>query len=77
VSDFREAMAVVEPYAVKNGWVFKTVDGDDTETPDMLITLENMLELELADELPDEIRPAYRVVMHHFGLLFAPAEQEE
>ena len=76
MSDFKEAMAVVEPYAVKNGWVFKTVDGHDTDTPDMLIALENMVMMEENDDLPDEIRPAYRVVMHSFGQLFAVKEEE-
>jgi hypothetical protein len=76
MSDFREAMAIVEPYAVENGWVFKTGDGVATSTPDMLIALENMVQQEENDELPDEIRPAYRVVMHSFGKLFEPVEEE-
>jgi len=76
VSDFKEAMAIVEPYAVKNGWVFKTVDGHDTDTPDILIALEKMVMMEENDDLPDEIRPAYRVVMHSFGQLFAVEEEE-
>ena len=76
MSDFKEAMAIVEPYAVKNGWVFKTVDGHDTDTPDILIALEKMVMMEENDDLPDEIRPAYRVVMHSFGQLFAVEEEE-
>jgi hypothetical protein len=71
MSDFKEAMAIVEPYAVKNGWVFKH-DG----TADVLIALQNMVEMEDRDELPEEIRPAYRVVMHSFGKLFALKEEE-
>ncbi len=66
MSNFNEALDILTPYAVQNEWVIKTVDGDGTEFPDWLIALENMLEQELKDELPDELRPAYHVVMRAF-----------
>ena len=73
MSDFRKAMAIVEPYAVKMGWTYE----HDTESADMLLALENMVQMEDNDELPDDIRPAYRVVMHSFGKLFALADGED
>jgi hypothetical protein len=76
MSDFNESLDILTPYAVQNKWVFKTVDGDDTEFPDWLIALENMLEQELKDELPDELLPAYRVVIQEFSKLFEENEND-
>ena len=69
MSDYKEAKAIVEKYAFRNDWTFP----HDTATVDLLVALRNMQEMEENDELPDEVRPAYRVVMHSFSKLFEPA----
>ena len=65
-SDFKEAMKIIEAYALQQGWVFE----HDPESVDVYIALANMSEMEDRYELPSEVRPAYRVVMHSFGKLF-------
>jgi hypothetical protein len=46
------------------------VFGHDPESVDLYTALVNMSDMEDRDELPSEVRPAYRVVMHSFGKLF-------
>lgn len=72
MSDFKEAMKIIDAYALKMGWVFE----HDKESVDVYIALANMVEMEDRDELPADIRPAYRVAMHSFGKLFALKEEE-
>ena len=67
MSDFKEAMAIVEEYALKQGWTFE----HDPESVDLFIAVSNMADMEENDELPSEVRPAYRVVYHSFSKLFA------
>ena len=66
ITEYRMAEMIVSDYALENGWVF----GHDPESVDLLVALTNMRDLEERDELPSEVRPAYRVVMHSFGKLF-------
>jgi len=66
INDFDSAYRIVKTFAVQNGWVF---DHDKTRA-DVLMSLEHMVTMEEMDELPDDIRPAYRVVMHKFMQLF-------
>lgn len=67
INDFDSAYRIVKKFAVQNGWVFE----HDKTRPDVLVSLEHMVTMEEMDELPDDIRPAYRVVMHKFSELFA------
>jgi len=69
MSDFKEAMNIVEPFAVRMGWTYE----HDPQSADMLIAMTNMMQMEENDELPECIRPAYRVVVHSFAKLFEPA----
>ena len=39
--------------------------------------LARSIQQEIDDELPDDIRPAYRVVMHKFTQLFEPASSDD
>ena len=66
ITEYRMAEMIVSDYALENGWVF----GHDPESVDLLVALTNMRDMEERDELPSEVRPAYRVVMHSFGQLF-------
>ena len=66
ITEYRMAEMIVSDYALENGWVF----GHDPKSVDLLVALTNMSEMEERDELPSEVRPAYRVVMHSFGKLF-------
>jgi len=73
MSDFKEAMNIVEPYAVRMGWTYE----HDPQSADMLIAMTNMMQMEENDDLPSEVRPAYRVVMHSFAKLFERIEEDE
>lgn len=66
ITEYRMAEMIVSDYALENGWVF----GHDPKSVDLLVALTNMRDMEERDELPSEVRPAYRVVMHSFGKLF-------
>ncbi len=66
MSDFNEAIKIIDAYALKMGWVFE----HDKESVDVYIALLNMTEMEERCELPSEVRPAYRVAMQSFGKLF-------
>ena len=69
MSDYEQARLIIEKYAFRNDWTFP----HDRATVDLLVALQNMQEMEENDELPDEVRPAYRVGMHSFSKLFEPA----
>jgi len=73
INDFSSAYNIVKKFAVQNGWVFDHAP----EQPDVMVALENMIQQEIDDELPDDIRPAYRVVMHKFTQLFEPASSDD
>jgi hypothetical protein len=66
ITEYRMAEMIVRDYALENGWVF----GHDPESVDLYTALVNMSDMEDRDELPSEVRPSYRVVMHSFGKLF-------
>lgn len=66
ITEYRMAEMIVRDYALENGWVF----GHEPESVDLLVALQNMSDMEDRCELPSEVRPAYRVVMHSFGKLF-------
>lgn len=66
ITEYRMAEMIVRDYALENGWVF----AHEPESVDLLVALQNMSDMEDRDELPSEVRPAYRVVMHSFGKLF-------
>jgi len=70
IIEYRMAEMIVRDYALKNGWVF----GHDPESVDLLVALTKMGEMEDRDELPNDMRPAYRVVMYSFGKLFQLAD---
>ena len=69
ITEYRMAEMIVRDYALENGCVF----AHEPESVDLLVTLQKLQKLEENDELPDDLRPAYRVVMHNFFKLFEPA----
>jgi hypothetical protein len=73
MNDFKQAMNIIEPFAVRMGWTFE----HDPQSADMLIAMTNMMHMEENDELPAHIRPAYRVVIHSFAKLFERIEGED
>ena len=72
MSDFKKAMKIIDEYALKMGWVFE----HDKESVDVHIALANMTEMLQADELPSEVRPAYRIAMHSLGELYSSWHEE-
>ena len=72
ISEYKQAKTIVEKYAFRNDWTFP----HDPATVDLLVALQNMQEMEENDELPHDVRPAFRVVMHSFAKLFEPNTEE-
>ena len=69
ITEYRMAEMIVSDYGRENGCVF----AHEPESVDLLVTLKKLQKLEENDELPADLRPAYRVVMHNFFKLFEPA----
>jgi len=69
ITEYKMAEMIVSDYGRENGCVF----AHEPESVDLLVTLLRLQKLEENDELPDDVRPAYRVVMHNFFKLFEPA----
>jgi hypothetical protein len=72
ISDYKQAKSIIEKYAFLNGWTFP----HNRDSVDLLVALQNMQEIEENDELPHDVRPAFRVVMHSFAKLFDGGNDE-